>query len=576
MRKILACLIALVFSVMAALPWGYADELNAATTEKAPEEAASREGKVWMDFENATLKDILKAFSKQSGINFIASDIIEGKKITVFLSGVSVDNALSSILEANGFSYEKQAGNVYLVKLAGREAIRTITKVYRLNYIQVYSLSSKEDESPLGQASGGPTIIGTPAIAQAGSPGEMTIPAPGGGGGGTSEESRPRNIMDILHTLMSKNGKIVADRRNNSIVITDIPEVFPNIETAIKELDVEPKQVMIEAEIIETTKNALDKIGVEYGDSTYTAKIFYGSGGIDGAQNPIWPTPFPLSQNLIKQLFSTDAGKGPNPGSLFQYGTITASDVTILLKLFAQDENTKYLSRPRILTVSNESAILKVTANTAIGIDSVSVTQTNQSISKAERSETGLWLKVTPQVNENNEVLMYVEPSIARAVKSTFFPTQFLDPNIRSAASTVMVKSGDTLIISGLIQTNNFKTTTKVPILGDIPVLGEPFKSHYTEADDTELLIFITPHVIKKRDNAYITTPENSNLEQVMTETIQRYAGPSNKKAPAAVKIAPVEQSAGTPYALSEEAFVKREEQIGAAMTTYTRQNIKR
>ena len=569
------CLTAICFSAIVALtgPSGYADEMNPAT-ETTPTENETRDGKVWMDFENATLKDILKAFSKQSGINFIASDIIEGKKITVFLSGVSIDNALSSILEANGFSYEKQPGNVYLVKLAGRDAIRTITKVYTLNYLQVYKLSAQEG-SPLGQASGGPTIIGTPAIAQAGSPGAMTIPAPGGEGGGASQETQPKNIMDILRTLMTRNGKIVANRRNNSIIITDIPEVFPHIEVAIKELDVEPKQVMIEAEIIETTKNALDKIGLEYGDSTYTAKLIFGKGGITGAQNPVWPTAFPFTQDIVKQLFTRDSGVGPNPGSLFQYGTLTASDVTILLKLFGQDENTKYLSRPRILTISNESAILKVTSNTAIGIDSVSVTQTNQSISKAERSETGLWLKVTPQVNSKDEVLMYVEPSIARAQKSTFFTTQFLDPQIRSAASTVMVKSGDTLIISGLIQTNNFKTTTKVPILGDIPILGEPFKSHYTETDDSELLIFITPHVIKKRDNTYITTPENSNLEQLMTETIQRYADSSKTKVSKVIKGAAAEPIPGTPYALSEEAFAKREEQIGTTLTSYSRQPVK-
>ena len=126
---------------------------------------------------------------------------------------------------------------------------------------------------------------------------------------------------------------------------------------------------------------------------------------------------------------------------------------------------------------------------------------------------------------------MYIEPSVSRATASTFFTTQFMDPNYRSAISTVMVRDGDTVFIGGFVQTDNFKTTRKVPFLGDIPILGEPFKSHYRKTQDTEIIIFITPHIVKRKNGEFITTKENSELSSIMEKAEVKNA-PKNKQKP--------------------------------------------
>jgi type II secretory pathway component GspD/PulD (secretin) len=193
-----------------------------------------------------------------------------------------------------------------------------------------------------------------------------------------------------------------------------------------------------------------------------------------------------------------------------------------VLKLLAQDSDTKYLSRPKIMTINNEPAIIKVSANTAIGTNNTSVSQTAQNITTAERAETGIILKVTPQVNDNGDIFMFIEPSVSRAVPSTL-SASFYDPSYRSAASTVMVRDMDTVVVAGLIETNNFKTTRKIPFLGDIPLIGEAFKSKYNKTEDTELLMFITPRVIKKRDAEIITPPNMSDRGYMIDKTLAQY-----------------------------------------------------
>ncbi|MDD5438615.1 MAG: secretin and TonB N-terminal domain-containing protein [Candidatus Omnitrophica bacterium] len=495
---------------------GFADNT---TLDPLMGDGASR---VSLDFENAALKDILKALSRQTGANFVASDIIEGKVITVFLNDVSIEEALYSILDANNLTYERQEGNVYLIKPAGGKTVRTVTRVYRFNYIQVYDFTLKGEGEGFATPTGGTTSSSSSQTTNAlqssdQSKSSSTPTVPGGAA---------KSIVDILKTLLSENGTITADRRTNSLIITDIMSSFSAVEKTIKELDIEPIQIMIQAEIIETTTDAIKRIGVEYGTATQTAKVTWGKNADDEGARLQVPVGYPLPEHFIKRTFDESllANK-----ALFSYGTLSADDTDIVLKLFATDSDTKLLSRPRIMTVNNMPAVIRVAANTAIGLDSTIIGQGNETIEKAERVETGIVLKVIPNVNGKGEIFLYVEPSIARATASEFFTTQFMDPQTRSASSTVMVRSGDTVVIGGLIQKNDSRTVRKVPWLGDIPILGEAFKSRFKQGTDTELLIFITPRTIERRDGDIIIPKELTERDQMMEQTLQKYR--NNKKA---------------------------------------------
>ena len=491
-----------------------------AALEKLSDPVPKADGKVSMDFENADLKSVLKAFSMQAGINFIASDTIENKKVTVFLSNVSIELALVSMLEANGLLYEKQSDNLYLIKPSGKSPMRMITRIFKLDYLQVsVTPISKETEG----SSSGVTIIGQPAVAAAGSSSQgMANPSAEPGSSGGSADS---NIVKVVQSLMTQYGKIVADTRNNSLIITDAPNAFPAIEETIKKLDVEPLQIMITAEIIETSTSAMKRIGLEYGSETQLFKATYtGSGSTSGGTgtttgtSPTFPTPFPFTQSFIKDTYgATLAGSG-----LFNYGTLQIADMDFVLKLLSQDSDTKYLSRPRIMTLNNETAVIKVSASTAIGINITSVAATNQNTSTAERAETGVVLKVTPQVNDKQDIFMRLEPSVSRAVASTL-SANFYDPSYRSSACTLMIRDMETVVVAGLIQTNVIKTVRKVPILGDIPMIGEAFTSRYNQTEETEVIIFITPHIVKKRDAEYVTPKNMTDREYVIQNTLAKH-----------------------------------------------------
>jgi len=470
---------------------------------------SGKDGRVSMDFENAKLQDILKALSRQAGVNFIASDIIEEKAVTVYLNNVSIEEAIRSILEANGLSYEKQEGDVYLVKPAGLAPIRTITKIFKLSYIQVYDLDMKPEEEGFRETGGFMLQGGGDVSSQQQST------------GGKDEGESHKNIIEIVKNLMTEHGKIAADKRTNSLIIKDIPEVFPSIEKTIKELDIRPLQVLIEAEILETTTDAVRRVGLEYGSATTTASIYYGKGGDSGGgQQPVVPVAAPLTESFVKNLFDTSL----SASGLFRYGTLTAADVSLVLKLFAEDEDTKFLAKPRVLTLNNEAAIIKVTENTSVGQAQITISQSGDILSKAERVETGVLLKVRPMINDKGDVFMYLEPSIARAQASSFFSSTYMDPQVRSATSTVMISDGHTVVIAGLIKTDNYKTLRKVPILGDIPFIGEAFKSRYKKVEDTEVLIFITPHIIKEKREPLIIPDTVIDRDQAMKEAMTKYS----------------------------------------------------
>ena len=167
-----------------------------------------------------------------------------------------------------------------------------------------------------------------------------------------------------------------------------------------------------------------------------------------------------------------------------------------------QNLDAKTLARPKIMTLNNETAEIKIATNEVISINTTnngtgSVVQTTTS---AERVETGVMLRVTPQINtDTGEITMYINPRVIDASASSF--ADFKDPEERSTKSTVRIKDGETVVIGGLIRNDKSVTLTKVPILGDIPVLGALFRQKSTDKNrERELLVFITPHIIKTPD----------------------------------------------------------------------------
>ncbi|MBL7085394.1 MAG: hypothetical protein ISS43_04735 [Candidatus Omnitrophica bacterium] len=403
-----------------------------------------------MDFQDANLKDILKVFSRQANLNFIASENIKDRKVTLYLDKVAVHDALDTIMSANNLTYEQRPDSeIFVVREWGRPEVETITKIFPLQYARVKGY-------------------------------ELTA------AGEKKTESKRIGIGEVIEKLLTEYGQAIEDPRTNSLIVTDVPTQFPKIEKAMKELDIKLPQVMIEAEVIEASLETIDKLGIEWGSST--------EGNLAAAYGAARPDKFPFTKN------PSVVGPDGNPISLYT-GYVSAMNLGGTLAMLAKDTDTKILARPKILTLNNETAEINITADTAIAAETQEISSTGGGIDRSlispERVKTGVTLKVTPQINKAGEITMIIEPAVINTKASSIIANT-LNPQTRSAKTTVTIRDGETVIIGGLINSEDSKISRKVPFFGDIPLLGNLFRKKDDSSTDKELIIFITPRLVKE------------------------------------------------------------------------------
>ncbi len=421
----------------------------------------SPEKRISLDFKDASLKDVLKAFSMQSGLNFIAGEKIKDKKVTLYMENVSVGDALDTILKSSHLTYEQSPGtNILMVKQMNVPAVETVTRIYQLNYADPDMIKTLFEG--MGQAK-------------------------------QVEETTPegaKTTTSFIQGVLSEYGKVASDKRTNSLIVSDIPTQFPMIEETITRLDEPAPQVMIEAEILEVDTVYLEQIGVNFGEDGFLT--FTGKGAVKNTQFPFYDL--------------DTSGEGTS-------GTLSVGTLTAILNLLKRDTKTKILARPRILTLNNQTAEINITANTAVASITTESTNIQNTINtSAERIETGVKLVVTPVINKDGYVTITVAPEVTEPKDSIFFPGTYVDPHTRSAKTTIRVRDGDTLVMGGLIKHDDEVKKRKIPVLGDIPFLGRPFRWNYELKEDKELIIFITPHIIK--DFYYNKAQVSSALER--------------------------------------------------------------
>ncbi|MBI5149675.1 MAG: secretin and TonB N-terminal domain-containing protein [Candidatus Omnitrophica bacterium] len=414
-----------------------------------------------MDFKGAQLNDVLKVLSQQSDMNFIASQEVFGKTVTIYLDNVPIAEALERILASNNLTYELKSGsNIFLVRSLQLPAKQLITRVYRLSFATV--VSSKLNQT-LSRDSGS------------------------GGGPGSGESG----IVAAVKAVLSSDGKIIEDSRTNSLIVTDIPLQFPVIEQTLARLDVRVPQILIDVEMLDISKSTADLLGAKFGETPFT---------FTGAERD---TLYPFDRNKALADEGKIGGQGFDfGGDEYRVGTLSFAGLTMTLQFLRTRSDTKNLARPRILTLNNETAEINIKTNEAIGLASVTSSSQSTSITtaQAERTTTGVFLRVTPQVNLNSgEITMAIEPKVVQArTGQTFSGQTFKDPEERGTKSVLRIPDGDTIILGGLLRTNEEETRTSVPLLGNLPVLGAAFRHKDKTESQRELVIFITPHIIQE------------------------------------------------------------------------------
>lgn len=282
------------------------------------------------------------------------------------------------------------------------------------------------------------------------------------GNGGTDSAGKQANRM-----------RITADERNNALLILASPHDYEQLEAALMKLDIQPLQVMLEAAVAEVTLTNDLKYGLQY---------FFKSGS---------------SHTITNSTSSTAAISASYPG--FSYSFTNGSNIQVILSALEDVTRVDVLSSPQILVLNNESATLQVGDQVPVATqESTSTTTADAAIvNSIQYHDTGVILKVTPHVNESGQVQMDVSQEVSDVGTTTSSTLNSPTFQQRKINSTVAVQDGETIALGGMIKDSRSRERSGIPVLQDIPYVGNLFGTTTNTGTRTELLVMITPHVIQ-------------------------------------------------------------------------------
>ena len=424
--------------------------------------------KLSLNFQNIEIRSLLQVIADFTNFNIVTSDSVSGA-VTLRLKDVPWDQALDIILQARGLGMRK-SGNVLLIapkdefaakdkiELESKNAIQNLeplrTQDFRLNY-------AKASEIAAG-------LVGS-----------------GGSGGSTTPGATK---------ILSARGSVIFEARTNQLFVTDIPAKLEQIQSLILKLDIPVKQVLIEARIVEAADSFGKSLGVRLGGRPFntTNNIMVGNSYI--APN----VPVGTNPNLGINI-GTGAGDFLNLPAVGQNGFQAAtfaislfnSSLTRLLNLEISaaeaDGRGKIVSSPRIVTADQVKAIIEQ------GTELPYQQATSSGATSIAFRKANLKLEVTPQITPEGNIILNVEvnkDSVGRSTANGFAI------DTKRVQTQVLVENGGTVVLGGIYEQADREDETKVPVLGDIPVLGALFKQKTRTATKSELLVFITPKVL--------------------------------------------------------------------------------
>jgi type IV pilus assembly protein PilQ len=416
--------------------------------------------RISLDFKDADLANVFRIIAEVSNLNIITTDDVKGK-VSVRLINVPWDQALDIVLKAKGLGVS-QEGNV--LRIAPLTTLRGEDKA-RLD-------ARKEVEKLQASLEG---VI-------------ETIPVNYG---------KASDLQNKIKDLLSEGGKIQIDDRTNTIIIRDLRKNVEDVKSLVATLDTATPQVLIEARIVEVDTSFTRELGVQWGGSWKNGGATQiGVTGIQDSTGASIPgqtltntTPFGASTTPPNFAVNLPASVGVGSGGGISFG-ILRDNLRLDLSLSALESSGKgkVVSSPKVVTIDNKEAVIE--QGTQIPYSTVSASGTNTQFVDATLS-----LKVTPHITPEGSVIMKLEAKndSQGAVGATGQPAI----NKKKATTEVLVRDGETAVIGGILQVSRKEDQAAVPWLSKIPVLGYFFKKDTSSSSNRELLIFITPKILK-------------------------------------------------------------------------------
>jgi type IV pilus assembly protein PilQ len=453
--------------------------------------------KLSLNFQNVEVRAVLQVIADFTGLNIITSDTVTGS-LTLRLKDIPWDQALDIIMQTKGLDMRKN-GNVVLIapreelalkekqQLEAQQQISDLeplqTEMFQLNYQKAQAVKALLD--------GGTAAAGGGAA--------------GGGAGGRQRFLSPR-------------GSAVIDERTNLLFVQDTASRLEQVRRVIQQIDIIVRQVVIESRIVVADDKFSRQLGVRFGAQTgFTLNNKY-AGGIGGSlatqpvvttsgttltRAPNTQTPYELASGIASAGYSDPTQLNvnlpvPNPAGQIALTLINLGSgnlINLELSALEADSRGKVVSSPRVVTADNQKASIEQ------GTEIPYVTPGSaNSPATVQFKKAVLRLDVTPQITPDNRIVMTVEirkDSVGQLVNlGGGFTVPAIDT--KNVTTQIAVNNGDTAVIGGIYEETVNNDVTKVPLLGDLPIIGYLFKTTNKAVEKTELLIFLTPRVVKE------------------------------------------------------------------------------
>ena len=445
-----------------------------------PAGAGYRGEKLSFNFQSVDVRQALQAIADMSGLNIITSDSVSGN-LTLRLKDVPWDQALDVILQAKGLDMRKN-GNVLWI--APKEELLTKEKLELEQKAQIADLEPLRSEIfqlNYQKAEAFRTVFG--------------LDSSGAGGG------------DGKNRVLSKRGSAIIDPRTNQLFVTDIASKIEDIRKLVQKTDIPTKQVLVEARLVEANDGFSRNLGAKLGfadlrgfrggDAGYQVsgnqRVAIG-GNLTGIGQVTGQTPDKgdgYTNTTLVNLPAAGIGGATAPTIAFSLFSSAANRfLNLELSALEADGKGKIISSPRVVTEDNVPAVIEQ------GVELPYQQATSSGATSVTFKKANLKLEVTPQITPDGNVVLEVD--VAKDSKGEATASGFAI-NTQHVKTKVMVENGGTVVLGGIYQMSETRNDTKVPLFGDIPVVGNLFKSTSRENTKTELLVFITPKIVAER-----------------------------------------------------------------------------
>lgn len=478
--------------------------------------------KLSLNFQNVEVRSVLQVIADFTGMNIIASDTVTGN-LTLRLKDVPWDQALDLIMQTKGLD-KRQNGNVVWVapkdELLTKEKLEYESKSQIIDlepmvteYISMNYMRADEAQTMLYGNAAGAFLNST------GGSVNCSAQAQGLGGAVAAQSSQQGKESD--QKILTKRGRATYELKTNTLIVTDTARKIQEIRELLARLDVPARQVMIEARVVVADSTWSRDLGVKLGIAAINRTGRY-QGGIGGSQGDATslaqgyfpqsatkgskPNDFTADPNdrVDVPLASTGtnmvnfpAGAGAAQIGLSLLDAATGNLLSLELSALEADNRGKVVSNPRVMTSNQKPAVI------LNGTQLPYITPgTLTSPATVTFKDVFLCLLVDPQILNNDSLIMTVEvqkDAVDATNSVTLSGASYPAVATKRVKTQVRVNNGETLVLGGIFDQNELNNVSKVPLLGDLPVLGNLFKSTHKQNNKTELIIFLTPRIIDER-----------------------------------------------------------------------------